>query len=205
MTEATMIDEVELLDEQGHAIGVADRASVQGPGASQHLAFSCHVLNDRGEVLITRRALSKPEWPGVWSNAFCGHPQAAEPLLAAVRRSANYALGLELEHLELAQPLLRYRATSLSGVVETETCPVYIASTSQRVTVHPAEVMDHAWIDPVDLGRSIRLTPAAFSPWLVLQAEHLPLLGGAERVDARRQPRLDTADLETDARERVLK
>jgi isopentenyl-diphosphate delta-isomerase len=193
-----MIDEVELLDEQGHAIGVADRASVQGPGASQHLAFSCHVLNDRGEVLITRRALSKPEWPGVWSNAFCGHPQAAEPLLAAVRRSANYTLGLELEHLELALPLLRYRAVSRSGAVETETCPVYIASTSQQPTVHPAEIMDHAWVDPLDLGRSIRLTPAAFGPWLVLQAERLPLLGGAERLRARRQLRFEVDDAETD-------
>jgi isopentenyldiphosphate isomerase len=81
---------------------------------------------------------------------------------------------------------------------------VYIASTSQRATVHPAEVMDHAWVDPVDLGRSIRLNPAVFSPWLVLQAERLPVLGGAERVDARRQPRLDLADLETDALERVM-
>ena len=35
------------------------------------------------------------------------------------------------------------------------------------------EVMDWTWADPAKLVESVRLTPWAFSPWLVLQ---LPLL-----------------------------
>ncbi|MEO6944720.1 MAG: isopentenyl-diphosphate Delta-isomerase [Lacisediminihabitans sp.] len=172
--------EVVLLSELGEAIGVASKVSVHGPDTPLHLAFSCYVLNERGDVLITRRALSKSAWPGVWSNSFCGHPAPAEPVLTAVHRRAAYEVGLELEQIELALPVFRYRAIDASNVVENEICPVYIASTSQRPTPHPGEVMDSAWVNPLDLGRSIRLTPSVFSPWLVLQAELLPLLGGSD-------------------------
>ncbi|MEO8908123.1 MAG: isopentenyl-diphosphate Delta-isomerase, partial [Microbacteriaceae bacterium] len=155
------------------------KAAVHGPQTPLHLAFSCYVLNRDGEVLVTRRALVKATWPGVWSNSFCGHPRPAEPVLAAVRRRADYEMGLELTEVELALPIFRYRATDSSGVVENEICPIYLASTTMQPVLHPGEVMDHAWVDPISLGQSIRLTPWVFSPWLVLQAQLLPLLGGS--------------------------
>jgi isopentenyl-diphosphate delta-isomerase len=50
--------------------------------------------------------------------------------------------------------------------------------------------MEYTWVDPIDLGRSIRLTPAVFSPWLVLQAQLLPFLGGVAPVAAASQREL---------------
>ena len=188
MTELTDVDEVILLDADGNPTGTASKAAVHGPDTPLHLAFSCYVLNDEGEVLVTRRALTKRAWPGVWSNSFCGHPQPTEPLLAAVHRRADYELGLTLTDVELALAVFRYRATDSAGVVENEVCPVYVASTRDRVSPHPGEVVDHAWVDPTDLGRSVRATPWAFSPWLVLQAQLLPLLGGASAETDPAQP-----------------
>uniref|UniRef100_UPI00055FF952 NUDIX domain-containing protein n=1 Tax=Microbacterium sp. B24 TaxID=95616 RepID=UPI00055FF952 len=69
---------VVLLDDNGDEIGTAPKASVHGTDTALHLAFSCHVYNSRGETLVTRRALDKKTWPGVWSNSFCGHPRPAE-------------------------------------------------------------------------------------------------------------------------------
>ncbi len=179
MTEPTRVDEVVLLDVDGTAIGTAQKAAVHGMDTALHLAFSCYVLNAAGEVLVTRRALTKQAWPGVWSNSFCGHPQPSEPVLAAVHRRADDELGVELTEVELVLPVFRYRATDSAGIVENEICPVYVSSMRGRVTPRPGEVMDHAWVDPSDLGRSVRATPWAFSPWLVLQAQLLPLLGGS--------------------------
>ncbi|GAA1959129.1 isopentenyl-diphosphate Delta-isomerase [Microbacterium deminutum] len=168
-------DLVVLLDDEGRAIGTAPKSSVHGTQTALHLAFSCHVVNDEGQVLVTRRALGKTAWPGVWSNSFCGHPRPAEPLLAAVRRRAEYELGLTLTDIQLALPLFRYRATDPNGMVEHELCPVYTARTTHEPVLNPLEVVDAKWVDPEDLAISLAATPWAFSPWLVLQAEQLHL------------------------------
>jgi isopentenyl-diphosphate delta-isomerase len=183
------IGHVVLLDEAGNPIGITSKASVHGPDTPLHLAFSCHVRNRDGLVLITRRSLDKKAWPGVWSNSFCGHPRPAEPVRNAVTRHAEHELGILLTDVELSVPLFRYRAVDPSGVVENEVCPVFVAETTDEVNPRADEVMEYAWVDPIDLGRSIRLTPWVFSPWLVLQAQLLPLLGGVAPVtqDAQRE------------------
>ena len=172
-------EQVVLLSDEGAPIGSVSKAAVHGFDTPLHLAFSCHVRNPDGEVLVTRRALGKKSWPGVWTNSFCGHPKPAEPVLDAVRRRAEFELGLELDEIELALPLFRYRATDASGIVENEVCPVYLATTDSEPEPHSDEVAELAWADPLALGESIRLTPWAFSPWLVLQAQHLPFFGGS--------------------------
>src|SRR6478609_185136 len=165
----TDTDHVVLLDDDGREIGTAPKSSVHGTQTALHLAFSCHVVNDDGQVLVTRRALGKTAWPGVWSNSFCGHPRPA------VRRRAEYELGITLTDIELALPLFRYRATDANGIVEHEVCPVYTARTRDEPVLNPLEVADAKWVEPEDLALSLATTPWAFSPWLVLQAEQLHL------------------------------
>lgn len=171
-------DEVVLLDEDGTPIGSASKASVHGAGTPFHLAFSCHLIDDSGRVLVTRRSLAKRTWPGVWSNSFCGHPRPSETLIRALHRRADYELGLDVTDVELAVPLFSYRARDASGVVENELCPVYLARAIGTPAPRPDEVMDFAWADPAALGETIRNAPWAFSPWLVSQARLMPVFGG---------------------------
>lgn len=172
MTDA---DLVVLLDDNGAEIGTAPKSTVHGSDTALHLAFSCHVRNTRGDVLVTRRALSKKTWPGVWTNSFCGHPRPAEPVVSAVHRHAEHELGISLHGLELALPLFRYRATDADGTVENEICPVYVAYTDDEPRLNRAEVVQARWVAPGDLATALAVTPWAFSPWLVLQAEQLHL------------------------------
>jgi isopentenyl-diphosphate delta-isomerase len=168
-------DEVVLLDEAGTPIGRAPKSAAHGPDTALHLAFSCHVVNALGEILVTRRALTKQAWPGVWTNSFCGHPKPAESLVAAVRRRAEFELGLELHDVELALPLFRYRAVDADGTVENEICPVYLARTTDEPDPNPREVSEYRWVDPAELGNAVNAAPWAFSPWLVLQTQQLEL------------------------------
>ena len=179
-------DHVILLDDNGREIGTALKSSVHGTQTALHLAFSCHVVNSEGQVLVTRRALGKTTWPGVWSNSFCGHPRPAEPVLAAVHRRAEYELGITLTDIDLALPLFRYRATDVNGIVEHELCPVYTALTHDDPVLNPLEVVDAKWVDPDALAASLEATPWAFSPWLVLQAEQLRLFDRTAAHERRR-------------------
>ena len=79
-------DEVVLLDEQGQPVGAADRRSVHTRQTALHLAFSTYLFDPEGRVLITRRALHKATWPGVWTNSCCGHPLHGEDIETSARR-----------------------------------------------------------------------------------------------------------------------
>ena len=164
---------VVLLDESGEPIGEADKLSVHGLSTPLHLAFSCHVYDADGRVLVTRRALSKLTWPGVWTNSFCGHPSPGEPQTDAIARRASFELGITVTDLEVVLPDFRYRAVDASGIVENEVCPVYRAVTTDVVSPNPAEVSEFAWLDPHALRLAVTAAPFAFSPWLGWQLEQL--------------------------------
>ena len=160
---------VVLLSEDGREIGTADKSTVHTTDTPLHLAFSCHIFSSTGQVLITRRALSKKTWPGVWTNSACGHPGPGESMEDAIRRRAQHELGLELEDITEALPDFRYRAVDASGIVENEICPVFVARTSADPTPLDDEVCEWQWVEPAALRESVTHTPFAFSPWLVDQ------------------------------------
>lgn len=171
MTPTEPSELVVLLDNDANPIGTADKLAVHTTDTALHLAFSCHLFNAKGEVLVTRRALAKRTWPGVWTNSFCGHPAPGEPMEDAVRRRASFELGVSLATLELTLPDFRYRAVDASGIVENEVCPVYRATTVDALAPNPNEVAEYQWVAPDALRAAVAATPFAFSPWIVLQLD----------------------------------
>jgi isopentenyl-diphosphate delta-isomerase len=170
-------EQVVLLDDDRRPIGTADKAGVHTTQTPLHLAFSCYVVDDRGRVLVTRRALSKVTWPGVWTNSVCGHPWPGEEVPDAVVRRARQELGLGLTDVTEVLPSFAYRAVDASGVVENEVCPVFTARADGDPQVDPGEVCEWRWVDRVDLWEAADRAPWALSPWTVLQLLELELAG----------------------------
>jgi len=173
---ASVTEFVVLVSEEGQPIGSADKATVHTADTPLHLAFSCHVFNDAGEVLVTRRALAKKTWPGVWTNSFCGHPAPDEAPEDALHRRASQELGFTVTDARSALPDFRYRAVDASGVVEYEICPVFVARAAGEPRPEPDEVCEFVWVEPHALLTAVEATPWAFSPWITLQ---LPALRDA--------------------------
>lgn len=170
-----MTERVVLVDDDGTPIGTADKATVHTADTPLHLAFSCHVRRaSDGAWLMTRRALGKRTWPGVWSNAFCGHPSPGESMLDAIVRRGRRELRLDLRDLACVLPDFRYEAIDASGVREFEVCPVYTAVTAEDPRPAPDEVAEFAWAAPDDVRAAVAAAPFAFSPWLGWQLEQLP-------------------------------
>jgi isopentenyl-diphosphate delta-isomerase len=169
---------VVLLDEQGRVAGTMPKAEVHGTDTPLHLAFSVYVFDSQGRLLVTRRALAKRTWPGVWTNSCCGHPAPGEEPAAAARRRLDQELGLRPARLELILPSFAYRAVAADGLVENEVCPVFFAhldgDPEPAPAADPEEVAEWRWV-PWAAFRALAATaPWALSPWAVEQVRQLP-------------------------------
>lgn len=164
------VEQVVLLDDAGAPIGVADKSLVHGIDTPLHLAFSCYGFSNDGRMLLTRRALAKRTWPGVWTNACCGHPAPGESVEDAVVRRVRRELGVEPLALRLVLPDFRYRAVAADGMVEHEVCPVYFAELPTTLAPDPDEVLQWNWVSPSAFLEITVRAPFLLSPWSVLQA-----------------------------------
>jgi len=166
-------ERVVLLDEAGRAIGTAAKDSVHGRHTPLHLAFSCYVFDSAGRLLVTRRALDKVTWPGVWTNTACGHPAPGEALVDAVPRRVRQELGIEIDDLTVVLPDYRYRAVMANGTVENEMCPVFAAWTVDRPELNPAEVDATAWVAWPEFSAGVLAGSRDVSPWCLDQVRQL--------------------------------
>ena len=174
-------ERVVLVDDHGQAIGTERKANVHHAHTPLHLAFSIFLFDGQGRSLFQQRALHKPTWPGVWSNACCGHPLPGESLTAAARRRLAHEMGITAPiELTLALPHFRYRAR-WADLWENEICPVFVGFYDGPVTPHPAEVAAVRWVDWSAFADACVARNAAtiddvftaFSPWSRWEAAEL--------------------------------
>ena len=89
-----MKDHVILVSSEDKSIGYMEKIEAHQKGLL-HRAISVFILNEREEMLIQRRALSKYHTPGVWSNTACSHPRKNETTMQAAKRRLNEEMGLK--------------------------------------------------------------------------------------------------------------
>jgi len=169
---------VVLVDEHDRELGRARKSEVHHASTPLHRAFSLFLFDRGGRTLLQRRALGKRTWPGVWSNACCGHPAPGETTADAVRRRCRQELGLEPAALSEMLPDFRYRA-ELNGVVENEICPVWVGRAEPAaLATDPGEVAEVRWIDWPEFLAEL---PGVYSPWSVDEARQLAGSGAFRR------------------------
>jgi isopentenyl-diphosphate delta-isomerase len=177
-------EQVVLLDKEGNAIGTASKQEVHHEATPLHLAFSCYVFDRDGSLLVTRRALGKPTWPGVWTNSVCGHPMPGEDIREAVVRRVQEELGVTVHDLQLALPAFRYEAVMANGVRENEMCPVFTAVTDAPDSLDPVpeEVEAAVWESWQTFCDEVLQQGREVSPWCT---EQVALLRGQELAQGR--------------------
>ena len=174
MTPDDTVEEVVLLDDDGHAIGTAPKSEVHGTDTPLHLAFSVYVFADDGRFLLTQRAIDKPTFGGVWTNSCCGHPAPGEPIADAVVRRTEQELGIELRDVRLVLPTFRYRAVGDNGMVENEMCPVFVATASGDPGPDPTEVEAWEWVEWARFRDDVLAGSREVSQWCLEQVRALP-------------------------------
>jgi isopentenyl-diphosphate delta-isomerase len=154
-----------LVDAHGRQIGTAPKLASHHARTPLHRAFSCYIFDAHGRFLVTRRALIKKVWPGVWTNSVCGHPAPGESFEAAIQRRAQYELGLTLANIQLILPHYRYQTPPFNGIIENEICPVFTATATSEPQPNPGEVEEYTWTPWPDYAAALTREPDKYSYW----------------------------------------
>jgi len=155
-------EKVILVDENDKKIGLEEKIKAHLLG-KKHRAFSVFVFNDKGELLIQKRAKEKYHSGGLWANTCCSHPRPGEKLENAVKRRLKEELGISLKKIKKIGRI-DYQGR-VGGLIENELDHVFVAQWNGKPKMNKKEVAETRWIKLEDLKKEIKKNPKKFTVW----------------------------------------
>ncbi len=175
-------ERVVLVDRGDVPRGTAEKLQAHEEGWL-HRAFSVFIVNERGQLLLQRRARRKYHSGGRWSNACCGHPRPGETTGQAAHRRLREEMGFDCPLASAGWFL--YHADVGRGLVEHELDHVFVGRWSGEPAPDPAEVDGWRWVSRPRLERELEADPDAFTVWLPLALALLDDEGAAGAAPVR--------------------
>jgi isopentenyl-diphosphate delta-isomerase len=154
---------VVLVDKNDVAIGEMEKLSAHQNGGVLHRAVSVFIYNERGELLLQKRASGKYHSANLWTNTCCGHPRPGEETANAAARRLKEEMGMSAV-LQLAFTF-EYKATLQNGLTEYEIDHVYTGVTNNKPCLNTEETSEYRYIDPNQLEEEIKVSPELFTEW----------------------------------------
>lgn len=164
-------EEIILVDENDNEIGFLPKLEAHQKGLL-HRAFSILIFNQKGELLIHKRADNKYHSAGLWTNTCCSHPRKGESVDFATHRRLQEEMGFDCE-LKFAYKFI-YKTELENELTEYEFDHVFIGEYNSEVNPNPDEVSDFKWISLSNLRNDLLKNPKKYTYWFKLIVnEHL--------------------------------
>lgn len=154
-----------LVDEKGNVTGKAPRSVVHANKEMLHPVVHLHVINERKELFLQKRAMTKAAEPGKWDTSVGGHITAGETMEDALKRECEEELGLRN-----VSPVLEGHYV-YHGANETELVFVFTLKYSGAFTINKNEIDEGRFWSAKEIEAHI--PSGIFTPSLLTEFEHL--------------------------------
>ena len=155
-------DNVILVDVHDKQIGLMPKLEAHKKGVL-HRAFSVFIFNNKGELMLQRRALSKYHSPGLWTNTCCSHQRDGESNILAAKRRLNEEMGFVTELIEKTSFV--YKANFDNGLTEHELDHIIVGKYNHSPVINSSEVDSWKWMSMEDIRNNINDQPHNYTAW----------------------------------------
>ena len=155
-------EKVVLVDKKDNPIGTMSKIKAHKE-AVLHRAFSVFILNQKGELMLQKRALHKYHSPGLWTNTCCSHQRKGEDNITAGKRRLKEEMGFSTP-LETLFSFI-YKAPFENGLTEHELDHVLLGYYEKSPKINLDEVAEWRWMDLESVAKSIKEIPDDFTVW----------------------------------------
>lgn len=156
------MEQVILVDDKDHAIGVMEKMEAHRKGAL-HRAFSVFIFNSQGELLLQQRAFDKYHSGGKWTNTCCSHPRPEELTIDAAHRRLNEEMGITCDLTHSFQ--FHYKSRFENGLIEHEIDHVFFGNSDELPKLNAKEVENFKYDTLANIEKDIQNDPSQFTPW----------------------------------------
>lgn len=158
-----MTEQVILVDEQDKQLGTLEKMAAHLNGGTKHRAFSVLIFNNKNELMLQQRALSKYHCGGQWTNTCCSHPRPDETTEAAAYRRLMEEMGFDCELKETFA--FNYETKVNNELTENEYDHVFMGKYNLEPRINKDEAESWKWISIKDLESEINQKPDLFTVW----------------------------------------
>ena len=158
-----MEEQVVLISENDEVLGLMDKMQAHENGLL-HRAFSVFLFNEKGEVLLQKRAAEKYHSPNQWTNAVCSHPREGETYLEGAQRRLKEELGIEAMELSPKFHFI-YKADVGGNLWEHELDHVFTGNYDGNFSLNEEEVSEVRYITMKALDAEMESNSENFTEW----------------------------------------
>ena len=159
------MEEVILVDEHDEQVGTMEKMEAHRKG-TLHRAFSVFIFNERNEMLLQQRAITKYHSGGLWTNACCSHPRPGEDTKNAASRRLQEELGFTASLTKIFD--FHYNAAFDNGLTEHEFDHVYVGTFAGNIDPNSSEVQDYCYMKMEEVDASIKSHPHKYTAWFCI-------------------------------------
>lgn len=157
-----MNERVILVDQSDQEIGTMEKMSAHELGLL-HRAISVFLFNDKGELLLQKRASSKYHSGGLWTNTCCSHPRVGEANMDAAIRRLKEEMGICSDLYDAFS--FTYKSLFKNGLTEYEFDHVFIGSSEHIPQLNPEEAEDYRYSNIRDVIKDVKQHPEQYTEW----------------------------------------
>jgi len=164
------MEKVILVNENDEPEGLMEKMEAHKK-AELHRAFSVFIFNEKGEMMLQQRALSKYHSPGLWTNTCCSHPREGEETLDAAHRRMMEEMGFDCDISEVFS--FTYKADVGQGLTEHEFDHVFVGKYNDEPKINPEEVNSWKFMSIDKISEDMEKFPDRFTVWFRIAFDKL--------------------------------